>query len=353
MARLALFAAGIPHSVPAFSLDRKCGSGLTAIALAARSIMADEIDVVLWDKTGTLTSGRLTVSVLLDRAGRPVADPSWLPLAAAVEEGSRHPFAAAVCRESTERGHPVGAASAQDVTESGGAGVRGTVDGVPVVVGRADRWELTPPPALQDALERLAGEGGSTAVVAVDGAVVGAIVTSDSAKPSARSALFRLRDRGIRSIVLSGDNAGAAERVSRDVGADSFHADLRPADKVDHIRALQELGHRVAMVGDGINDGPALAAADLGIAVGRGTDVAIEAADIVLVRDDLDGVAEVIELATATRRTIRGNLVWAFGYNVAAIPIAVAGFANPLVASVAMAGSSLFVVFNSMRLSSR
>ncbi len=186
--------------------------------------------------------------------------------------------------------------------------------------------------------------------MAVDGAVRGAIAVADAVKSSAAEAVAELHRRGMRTVLLTGDNATAAAEVAAQVGIDEVIAEVLPEGKVDVIEQLRARNRVVAMVGDGINDGPALASADLGLAIGRGTDVAIAAADVILVRDDLRSVPQALDLARATMRTIRMNLVWAFGYNVAAIPIAAAGMLNPLIAGAAMAFSSFFVVSNSLRL---
>jgi len=201
------------------------------------------------------------------------------------------------------------------------------------------------------AARRSAESRGETAVfVEVDGEPCGVIAVADAVRASAADALATLHDRGLRTVLLTGDNPASAAAVGARVGIDEVIADVLPEGKVDVIEQLRERGHVVAMVGDGINDGPALACADLGMAIGRGTDVAIGAADIILVRDNLDVVPLALDLASATMRTIRMNMVWAFGYNIAAIPIAAAGLLNPLVAGAAMAFSSFFVVSNSLRL---
>ncbi|HCA52390.1 MAG TPA: heavy metal translocating P-type ATPase, partial [Mycobacterium sp.] len=204
-----------------------------------------------------------------------------------------------------------------------------------------------------EAARRAAESMGQTVVlVAVDGAVCGALAVADAVKDSAAQAVAALHQRGLRTVLLTGDNATAAAEVAAQVGIEEVIAEVLPEGKVDVIEQLRERGRVVAMVGDGINDGPALVAADLGLAIGRGTDVAIAAADIILVRDDLRAVPLALDLARATMRTIRVNMAWAFGYNVAAIPIAAAGLLNPLIAGAAMAFSSFFVVSNSLRLRS-
>jgi cation-transporting P-type ATPase A/B len=202
------------------------------------------------------------------------------------------------------------------------------------------------------AAARRAGEaeGQTVVLVAVDGAVCGAVAVADAVKDSAAEAVAALHQKGLRTVLLTGDNPTAAAEVAAQVGIEDVIAEVLPEGKVDVIEQLRERGRVVAMVGDGINDGPALVTADLGLAIGRGTDVAIAAADIILVRDDLRSVPQALDLARATMRTVRMNLVWAFGYNVAAIPIAAAGMLNPLIAGAAMAFSSFFVVSNSLRL---
>jgi cation-transporting P-type ATPase A/B len=201
------------------------------------------------------------------------------------------------------------------------------------------------------AARHAAESAGQTAVlVAVDGAVCGAIAVADAIKDSAAEAVTALHERGLKTVLLTGDNPSAAAEVAAQVGIDDVIAEVLPEGKVDVIEQLRERGRVVAMVGDGINDGPALVSADLGLAIGRGTDVAIAAADIILVRDDLRSVPQSLDLARATLRTIRMNLFWAFGYNIAAIPLAAAGLLNPLIAGAAMAFSSFFVVSNSLRL---
>ena len=209
---------------------------------------------------------------------------------------------------------------------------------------------LSLPAAIDARRTDIERSGGTAVYVAADDAVRGLIDIRDGIKPSARQAVDELHRMGIRTFLVTGDNAGAAQRTAEHVGIDDVIAGVLPAEKVAIIDNVRSSGAGVAMVGDGINDGPALASADLGIAIGRGTDVAIGAADIVLVRDDLTTVALALQLASATRRTMRTNLAWAFGYNLAALPLAAAGLLNPLIAGAAMALSSFFVVSNSLRL---
>jgi cation-transporting P-type ATPase A/B len=210
--------------------------------------------------------------------------------------------------------------------------------------------DKTVPDSVNAARKAAESDGQTVVLVAVQGVVCGAIAVADAVKDSAADAVAALHHRGLRTVLLTGDNPTAAAEVAAQVGIDDVIAEVLPEGKVDVIAQLRERGCVVAMVGDGINDGPALVAADLGLAIGRGTDVAIAAADVILVRDDLRSVPQALDLARATMRTIRMNLVWAFGYNIAAIPIAAAGWLNPLIAGAAMAFSSFFVVSNSLRL---
>ncbi|BBX07118.1 heavy metal translocating P-type ATPase [Mycolicibacterium aichiense] len=302
------------------------------------------VDTVVFDKTGTLTTGHLAVTeVTVADGARP---DEILALAAAVEAASEHAVAVAITTATDER-RPV-----EDFRAHPGRGVTGTVSGRRVTVGRpswvAGQTDL--PESVQAARRSGESRGETVVFVAVDGQVCGAVAVADAVKESAAGAVAALHRRGLRTVLLTGDNAAAAGAVAAEVGIDEVIAEVLPEGKVDVIEQLRDQGRVVAMVGDGINDGPALASADLGLAIGRGTDVAIGAADIILVRDDLDIVPQALDLAKATMRTIRTNLYWAFGYNVAAIPIAAAGFLNPLIAGAAMAFSSFFVVSNSLRL---
>jgi Cu+-exporting ATPase len=228
--------------------------------------------------------------------------------------------------------------------------VEGVVDGRAVAAGRPSLFARELPPVLAEA--RTAAECTGMTVVAAgwDGAVRGLLIVADSPKPSSAAAVAELRRLGLRPVLLTGDNAASAAAVAAEVGIDEVIAEVLPAGKADVIRRLQGEGRVVAMVGDGVNDAPALAQADLGLAIGTGTDVAIEASDITLVSGDLRAGADAIRLSRRTLATIKGNLVWAFGYNVAALPLAAVGYLNPLIAGAAMAGSSLFVVANSLRL---
>ncbi|MCB9441323.1 MAG: copper-translocating P-type ATPase [Mycolicibacterium sp.] len=303
------------------------------------------VDTVVFDKTGTLTVGHPVVTEVTAAPG--CDDAEVLALAAAVETASEHALAVAITTAAAEV-----PGSVTDFAAIAGNGVTGLVDGHRVAVGRPS-WVARSariPAELADA-RRCAEHRGETVVyVAVDDVACAAIAVADTVKDSAVGAIAALHERGLRTVLLTGDNAATAAAVAEQVGIDEAIADVLPEGKVDVIEQLRAGGRVVAMVGDGINDGPALASADLGLAIGRGTDVAIGAADVILVRDNLDVVPQALDLARATMRTIRVNLAWAFGYNVAAIPIAAAGLLNPLIAGGAMAFSSFFVVSNSLRL---
>jgi len=302
------------------------------------------VDTVVFDKTGTLTTGHLAVTSVTPADGWQADE--VMALAAAVESGSEHAVATAILAATDER-TPV-----EDFRAVPGRGVTATVGGRRVEVGRPT-WigrDGGVPERVQSARRAGESDGQTVVLVSVDGAVCAAIAVADAVKDSAAEAVAALHQRGLRTVLLTGDNPTAAAEVAAQVGIDDVIAEVLPEGKVDVIEQLRERGRVVAMVGDGINDGPALVSADLGLAIGRGTDVAIAAADVILVRDDLRSVPQALDLAQATMRTIRMNLVWAFGYNVAAIPIAAAGLLNPLIAGAAMAFSSFFVVSNSLRL---
>ena len=314
------------------------------------------IDTILLDKTGTITTGRMS---LADVAAAPGADAGeLLRLAGAVEDASEHPVAAAIAAGARERLRdvlPDGKLPAvADFASTQGLGVRGLVDGHAVVVGRAGwletEWAMTVPASLA-ARAGAAEAAGQTAVLAGwDGQVRGMLVIADAVKPTSAQAVSRLRRMGLHPVLLTGDNERAARFAAAAVGIDEVIAGVLPAGKAATVRKLQDQGRVVAMAGDGVNDAAALAQADLGLAMGTGTDAAIEAADLILVRGDLLAVPDAILLSRRTLRTIKGNLAWAFGYNTAAIPLAALGFLNPLIAAAAMAFSSVFVVSNSLRL---
>lgn len=304
------------------------------------------VDTVVFDKTGTLTTGQPQVITVAVAEGW--TEDEVLGFAAAVESASEHPVAHAIV--TARAGHDI--AEVQSFQAFAGHGVSGSVDGAAVVVGRpawVTRDRVVP---ANLAAARKAGESqGQTVVFVAHGdTVCGAICIADAVKESAAGAIAQLHAEGMKTMLLTGDNAATAAAIGAAVGIDDVVAEVLPEDKVGAIEKLREQGRVVAMVGDGINDGPALACADLGLAIGRGTDVAIGAADIILVRDNLDSVPQALGLARATMRTIRVNMIWAFGYNVAAIPIAAAGLLNPLIAGAAMAVSSFLVVSNSLRL---
>lgn len=301
------------------------------------------VDTVVFDKTGTLTTGQLTVSTVEAAAGWEGDD--VLALAASVESASEHGVALAISTASPNR-QPV-----TDFLAVPGRGVSGRVDAHTVRVGKPSWIAPHSVPANLSAARRSAETRGETVVfIEVDGELCGVVTVADAVKDSAADAVAALHRRGLKTVLLTGDNAASAGAVASRMGIDEVVADVLPEGKVDVVEQLRDQGRVVAMVGDGINDGPALARADLGMAIGRGTDVAIGAADIILVRDDLDVVPLALDLAAATMRTIRVNMLWAFGYNVAAIPIAAAGLLNPLISGAAMAFSSFFVVSNSLRL---
>ncbi|HSI31047.1 MAG TPA: heavy metal translocating P-type ATPase [Miltoncostaeaceae bacterium] len=307
------------------------------------------VDTVVLDKTGTVTTGAMGVVDVVPAAGADRGE--VLRLAGALEDASEHPIGRAIAEAArADAGAlppPEGFASRE------GLGVEGVVDGHAVVVGRpallAD-WGLTLDDRLRVALERSQDGGGTAVAVAWDGAVRGLVVVADTVRPTSAEAVRLLRGQGLRPVLLTGDNAAAGRAVAAEVGVDEVVADVLPSEKAAVVRRLQREGRVVAVVGDGVNDAPALAHADLGIAVGTGTDVAIEASDLTLVSGDLRGAADAIALSRRTLRTIKGNLFWAFAYNVAALPLAAAGYLDPLIAGAAMALSSLFVIGNSLRL---
>ncbi|MGW6332828.1 heavy metal translocating P-type ATPase [Nocardia rhamnosiphila] len=306
-----------------------------------------DVDVVVFDKTGTVTNGSMRV-VGVTATG--IDEAAALRLAGAVEAASEHAVAAAVTQAARRAGE---LPDTEAFAALPGLGARGRVEGREVLVGSPRlmaEFGCVPPAALAADLDRHARAGRTAVFVAVDETVVAVIAVADTVKESAAAAVARLHRLGLRTVMLTGDNAFAAQAVAEEVGVGAVFAELLPQDKVTRIAQLRAAGHRVAMVGDGINDGAALATADLGLAIGTGADVALAAADVILVRPDLHTVPDAIELAHATLRTIRANLVWAFGYNVVAIPVAALGRLNPLIAGAAMAFSSFFVVTNSLRL---
>ena len=309
------------------------------------------IDTILLDKTGTITTGKMSLVDVVAASGDDPAE--VLCLAGVVEDASEHPVAAAItagARKQLGASLPwvTGFASHQ------GQGAHGMVDGRAVMVGRLGwfqaKWALRIPAELAARAAEAEATGQTAVFASWDGQVRGLLVVADTIKPTSAESVRRLRGMGLRPVLLTGDNERAARAVAAVVGIDEVIAGVLPAGKVDAIKHLQDTGRVVAMVGDGVNDAAALAQADLGLAMGTGTDAAIEASDLTLVRGDLLAVPDAILLSRRTLATIKGNMFWAFGYNAAAIPLAALGFLNPLIAAAAMAFSSLFVVSNSLRL---
>ncbi|OBA73589.1 copper-translocating P-type ATPase, partial [Mycolicibacterium elephantis] len=318
------------------------------------------IDTIALDKTGTVTTGTMTLLDVISADGE--QPDRVLRMAGALENNSEHPIAKAITAAARDKVGDLPAA--EDFTNLRGLGVQGTVEGHAVVVGRQrlvttpdasrdarpDTMPDTMPDTLRRAMQQAEAEGRTAVVVAWDGTARGVLVVADAIKPTSADAIAQLHALGLTPIMLTGDNPAAAKTVARQVGIDEVIAEVLPHEKVEAVKRLQSEGKVVAMVGDGVNDAAALAQADLGLAMGSGTDVAIEASDLTLVRDDLRAVPDAIRLSRKTLATIKGNLFWAFAYNVAALPLAAAGLLNPMIAGAAMAFSSVFVVSNSLRL---
>ncbi|MDN4613164.1 heavy metal translocating P-type ATPase [Leifsonia sp. F6_8S_P_1B] len=309
------------------------------------------VDTIVLDKTGTVTTGKMTLIDVVTAPG--VDETELLRVAGAVEAASEHPIARAVAAAATDQ------SGALPVPESfvniEGRGVQGVVDGHLALVGRAtllEDWSITLDHALTAAKNAAEAAGRTVVSVAWDGEARGLLVVADAIKPTSHEAVATFKQIGLTPILITGDNAIVAREVAEAVGIETVIADVLPKDKAETIRRLQAEGKTVAMVGDGVNDAAALATADLGLAMGTGTDVAIEAADVTLVRGDLRAAADAVRLARRTLGTIKTNLFWAFAYNVAAIPLAALGLLNPMIAGAAMAFSSVFVVSNSLRLRS-
>ncbi|OFT44553.1 cation-transporting ATPase [Corynebacterium sp. HMSC06G04] len=312
-----------------------------------------KVDTIVMDKTGTVTEGKMTVARvhLAQQMGGSTAEGRLLLLAAAVEVGSEHPIAKAIVSAAQDLPQAGRIEPASDFHSVAGQGVKGTVDGHRVRVGRI-KGEQAARGELAATFQAAEAEGATPVAVYVDDTLAGIIDVRDTVKPTSATAVAKLRELGLNPHLLTGDNEGAARAVAKAVGiADAdVTAGVLPSDKVAVIRHLQEEGKTVAMVGDGVNDAAALAQADLGLAMGAGTDVAIEASDITLMNSDLRSAADAIRLSRRTLRIIKGNLFWAFAYNVLLIPVAALGLLNPLFAGIAMAFSSVFVVSNSLRL---
>ncbi|MFF2526807.1 heavy metal translocating P-type ATPase [Streptomyces liangshanensis] len=307
------------------------------------------VDTIVLDKTGTVTTGRMTLLATHSADGTDERD--VLRLAGALEHASEHPLARAVAEAATARAGTL--PTPEDFANLPGLGVQGVVEGHAVLVGRARllaEWEIHLPESLETARKAAEAAGRTAIAVAWDGEARGLLEVADAVKETSPEAVRQLRALGLTPILLTGDNQAVAESVAAQVGIDQVIAEVMPEDKVGVVKRLQAEGRTVAMAGDGVNDAAALAQADLGLAMGTGTDAAIEAADLTLVRGDLRATADAVRLARRTLNTIRGNLFWAFAYNLAALPLAAAGLLNPMIAGAAMAFSSVFVVGNSLRL---
>ena len=308
-----------------------------------------KVDTIVLDKTGTVTTGKMTLVEAITEPGVDRAE--LLRLAGALEDASEHPIAQAIAKGAVQE---IGQLpTPEDFANIEGKGVQGVVDGRGVLVGResllAD-WSQHLSPDVAAAKAAAEAEGKTVVAVGWDGQARGILVVADAVKPTSAEAIQGLKDLGLTPVLLTGDNEAVAKRIAAEVGIEKVIAEVLPKDKVDVVTRLQDAGKVIAMVGDGVNDAPALAQADLGLAMGTGTDVAIEASDITLVRGDLRAAVDAIRLSRRTLGTIKSNLFWAFAYNVAAIPVAALGMLNPMLAGAAMAFSSVFVVGNSLRL---
>ncbi|TCN48116.1 Cu+-exporting ATPase [Rhodococcus sp. SMB37] len=307
------------------------------------------VDTVVLDKTGTITAGKMILVEVIVADGEDTGE--VLRLAGALEDSSEHPIAQAIAKGARDKVGDL--PTVEQFANLAGLGVQGTVDDHAVLVGRtrllADSSQHLPT-ELDDAMKAAEAEGRTAVAVGWDGQARAVLMVADTVKSTSAEAITQLRDLGLTPIMLTGDNTAAATTIAGQVGIDEVIAEVLPSEKVDVVKRLQDQGKVVAMVGDGINDAAALAQADLGLAMGTGTDVAIEASDLTLVRGDLRAAADAIRLSRRTLDTIKGNLFWAFAYNVAALPLAAMGLLNPMIAGAAMAFSSVFVVSNSLRL---
>ena len=307
------------------------------------------VTTIVLDKTGTITEGRMEVTAVLAADG--AAEDELLRLAAGAEDASEHPIAQAIAERGRERFGVLPAV--ERFGNRAGLGVQARVDGHDVLVGRPAflaEWGIELPSELTAAAAQLEDTGATVVAVAADGAACGVLAVADRIRPTSEHAISELKQLGLQPVLLTGDNERGAATVAHRVGIKRVLAGVLPDGKAEEISRLQEGGEVVAMVGDGVNDAPALAQADLGLAIGTGTDVAIEASDLTLVSGDLRAASDAIRLARRTLATIKGNLFWAFAYNIAALPLAIAGLLNPIIAAAAMSFSSVFVVTNSLRL---
>jgi Cu+-exporting ATPase len=306
---------------------------------------ARKLTTVVFDKTGTLTRGEPSVTDIVSLAGEP--EEKVLRLAAAVEVGSEHPLGEAIVRAAQHRGLALPAVEGFEAVP--GHGIRGRVEDRMVLLGnrRLLRHEGIDPGAAEQVMTRLEQEGKTAMLVGVDGEIVGVVAVADTLRPEAGEAIKSLSEEGVRVVLLTGDNQRTAQAIAGQLGIDRVIAEVLPGDKAKVVQELQQQGQVVAMVGDGVNDAPALAAADIGIAIGSGSDVAKETGGIILVRNDVRDVVAAIRLSRATLRRIKQNLFWAFIYNTVGIPVAALGYLNPIIAAAAMALSSLSVIVNS------
>ena len=307
-----------------------------------------QITTVVLDKTGTLTTGSMSVAEVVAVG---IDEDRLVALTAAVERGSEHAIARAIERDAVERRLP--RLDAEGFATLPGLGASALVDDAEVVVGNPQLFRdrgIEPPAALVEAVGRARDRGDSVSLVSLDGVVVGSLALSDTIKPDAVQAIQALKAQGLRTVLLTGDSRQAGDRIGSELGLDEVIAEVLPQEKAAVVEGLQAKGEFVAMVGDGINDSIALATADLGLGVVSGTDIALRAADIIIVRDDLIAIADAVGLSRKTLKTIKTNLIWAFAYNMAAVPVAAAGLLNPLIAAAAMSLSSVLVVQNSLRL---